>query len=130
MTKLSSNPLAIRIQTTSVGGLAQFAFNANLLNAHSVWMRLIQINVHLICIIFAVWTGLLIICLHRTGLNWLNSLIMQHSVIISIMTEMIKWPYAKEGFIQLCNYGLCVCKYEKKYYFLFICLYTSKGIYL
>ena len=33
-----SNPLAIHIQTTSEIELAQFAFNVNLFNAHSVWM--------------------------------------------------------------------------------------------
>ena len=54
-----SNLLAILIQTTSEGGLAQFAFNVNLFNAHSVWTGSIQTIVHLMHIIFAMWTGLL-----------------------------------------------------------------------
>ena len=36
--------LTIRIQTTSRGGLAQFGFNSNRLNANSMWTRSIRIN--------------------------------------------------------------------------------------
>ena len=57
-----SNPLAVHIQTTSEDGLTQFKFNANLLNVHSMWTQLIQINAHLIHIIFVVWTGLQALC--------------------------------------------------------------------
>ena len=56
---IQPDPLAIRIQTTSEGGLMQFAFNSNSLNAHFVWTQLIRINVNLMHIIFAVWTGLI-----------------------------------------------------------------------
>ena len=41
------SPLAICIQTTSEGGLAQFTFIANQFNAHSMWIRSIQNNAHL-----------------------------------------------------------------------------------
>ena len=44
----------IRIQTTSGGGLAQFGFNSNRVNANSVWTRSIRINLHSMHIIFVV----------------------------------------------------------------------------
>ena len=50
--------LTIRIQTTSEGGLTEFAFNSNRLNAHSVWTQLMRIDSHSMRIIFVVWTGL------------------------------------------------------------------------
>ena len=53
-----SNPLVIRIQITCEGGLAQFAFSANLFNERSFWTGLIQIIAHLMRIIFAMWTDL------------------------------------------------------------------------
>ena len=59
-----SNPLAICIQTTSKGELAQFTFNVNLFNVNSMWTRLIRINAHLMCIIFVMWMGLYISTYH------------------------------------------------------------------
>ena len=50
--------LTIRIQTTSEGGLTEFAFNSNRLNANSVWTQLMRIDSHSMRIIFVVWTGL------------------------------------------------------------------------
>ena len=46
--------LTIHIQTTSRGGLAQFGFNSNRLDANSVWTRSIRINSHSMRIIFVV----------------------------------------------------------------------------
>ena len=51
--------LIIRIQTTSEGGLTEFAFNSNRLNANSVWTQLMRIDSHSMRIIFIVWTGLM-----------------------------------------------------------------------
>ena len=50
--------LTIRIQTTSEGGLTEFAFNSNRLNVNSVWKQLMRIDSHSMRIIFVVWTGL------------------------------------------------------------------------
>ena len=46
--------LTIRIQTTSEGGLTEFAFNSNRLNANSMWMQLTRIDLYSKCIIFVV----------------------------------------------------------------------------
>ena len=46
--------LTIRIQTTSEGGLTEFAFNSNRLNANSVWTQLMRIDSHSMRIIFVV----------------------------------------------------------------------------
>ena len=44
--------ITIRIQTTSEGGLSEFAFNLNRVNANSMWMQLMQIDSHSMHIIF------------------------------------------------------------------------------
>ena len=44
--------LTICIQTTSEGGLAEFAFNSNRFNANFVWMQLMRIDLHSMRIIF------------------------------------------------------------------------------
>ena len=44
----------IRIQTTSDGGLTEFAFNSNWLNANYVWTQLMRIDSHSMRIIFVV----------------------------------------------------------------------------
>ena len=59
--------LTIRIQTTSEGGLTEFAFNSNRLNANSVWMQLMRIDSHSMRIIFVVWTGLNMLVLLLTS---------------------------------------------------------------
>ena len=46
--------LAIHIQTTSEGGLTEFVFNSNRLNANSVWTQLMRIDLHSMRIIFIV----------------------------------------------------------------------------
>ena len=46
MIHLFSNPHAIRIQTTSEGGLTEFEFNLDWLNVNSVWIQLMRINSH------------------------------------------------------------------------------------
>ena len=46
--------LTIRIKTTSDGGLTEFTFNSNRLNANSVWTQLMRIDLHSMCIIFIV----------------------------------------------------------------------------
>ena len=51
-----SNPiqLTIRIQTTSGGGLTEFTFNSNRLDANSVWTQSMRIDSHSMRIIFVV----------------------------------------------------------------------------
>ena len=44
--------LTIRTQTTSEGGLTEFAFNLNQLNANSMWTQLMRIDSHSMCIIY------------------------------------------------------------------------------
>ena len=48
--------LTIHIQTTSGGGLSEFAFNLNWLDANSMWMQLMRINLHSMRIIFVAST--------------------------------------------------------------------------